>query len=338
MSVSESQLSQLDREMDSNHMEVVMMPIEAFQAQARSTQQAHAVTQPPQVCTRTQGDLLSGIGQSVKSAYNGLPHTFVNTTWGVPAAMAAWDARNAASFVRDMGGLLTKVRHTVYKGKQYVIITGYPGLRKTLNAPRYGIQNAKLISMGIGKYGVRGSSLKALRLSCYVAVGIEVAEWVFGDEHVMSDLFGGIGVELVKAGIATAVGYAVGLALGTMATFAAAPVIAGAAVVFAVGWGLNVLDTEYGIKNSVKAGLRYAVDNIQYLQQQASRISVEDMQKYAEETVTNIVGEIAENLYSEAKRWALRKLQPGDLNLPGWPSLPELPSMPPLPTFNLPKF
>jgi len=62
------------------------------------------------------------------------------------------------------------------------------------------------------------------------------------------------------------------------------------------------------------------------------------MKIYAEEKITNLAGEIADNLYNEAKRWTLRKLQPGDLNLPGWPPMPELPSMPSLPTFNLPKF
>lgn len=338
MSVSESQLSQLDREMDQNHREMVIMTLEDFHAQAQFAQQKHCATQPPLACNRTQGEMLNGTWQSVKSTYNGVPHSFVNTTWGVPTAMAAWDARNITAFIRDMNGIGTKVRYTVRNGKQYVVLTGYPGLRKTLNAPRYGIQNAKLVSMGVGKYGVRGSSIKGFKLSCYVAVAIEVAEWVFGDEHIMSDLFGGVGVELIKAGIASALGYAAALVVGSMATFAAAPVIAGAAMVFVVGWGLNALDTHYGIKSSVKAGLRYAVDKIEYLHQQASRISIEELQNYAEKKISNIASEVADNIYEEAKRWALKKLQPGDLNLPGWPSTPELPSLPSLPSFNLPKF
>lgn len=104
MSVSESQLSQLDREMDQNHREMVIMSIEDFHAQAQLAQQAQGATQPPQVCTRTQGDLLTGTWNGVKSTYNGLPHTFVNTTWGVPTAMAAWDAKNIVGFIRDKIG------------------------------------------------------------------------------------------------------------------------------------------------------------------------------------------------------------------------------------------
>jgi len=55
---------------------------------------------------------------------------------------------------------------------------------------------------------------KGFKPCCYVAVGIEVAEWVFSDKHVMSDVFGGIGVELIKAGIASALGYAAAMAVG----------------------------------------------------------------------------------------------------------------------------
>lgn len=175
MSVSESQLSQVDRQMDQNHREMVIMSIEDFQAQAQFAQRTHRATQSPHLCTRPQGDLLTGTWQGVKSTWNGLPHTFVNPTWGVPTAMAAWDLKNTAVFIRDMNGLGTKVRYMVRNGKTYVVLSGYPGLRKTLNAPRYGSQNAKLVSRGIGKYGVRGSFIKALKWSCYVAVAIEVA-------------------------------------------------------------------------------------------------------------------------------------------------------------------
>lgn len=85
-----------------------------------------------------------------------------------------------------------------------------------------------------------------------MAVGIEVAEWAFNDEAVLTDLFGDIGVELVKAGIATTVGYAAGVFAGTLITAAAAPVAAGAIFVFIVGYGLNAIDNHYGIKTRSK--------------------------------------------------------------------------------------
>ncbi|UBM27203.1 hypothetical protein K8374_09710 [Pseudomonas sp. p1(2021b)] len=84
--------------------------------------------------------------------------------------------------------------------------------------------------------------------------------------------------------------------------------------------------------------MRYAVDNIQSLYEHPIRISTEDLEKYAAEKASRIASGIAEALYDEAKNWALKKLQPGDLNLPGWRTLPELPRLPSLPNFNPPKF
>ena len=151
-----------------------------------------------------------------------------------------------------------------------------------MKGTRYGIRNAQLVEVGIGKYGIRGSSVKGFKLSCYVAVGIEVLEWVFNDEAVLSDLFAGVGVELIKAGIATAIGYAAAMAAGALFTAAAFPVAVGAVVVFGIGIGLNVLDNQYGIKNSVKSGMRYALHNIEQLHEKATRISIKDLQIYTE--------------------------------------------------------
>ena len=100
------------------------------------------------------------------------------------------------------------------------MLTGFPGLRNKLKGTRYGIRNPQLIEMGIGKYGIRGISISGLKLSCYVAVGIEVLEWVFDDEAVISDLLVGIGMEFIKAAIATLVGYLAALAFGRAAPFA----------------------------------------------------------------------------------------------------------------------
>lgn len=189
--------------------------------------------------------------------------------------------------------------------------------------------------MGIGRYGIRGSSVAGFKLSCYVAVGIEVLEWVFNDEALLSDLFAGIGVELIKAGIASAIGYAFATGFGAVVATAALPVVLGALVVFAVGFGLNEIDNRYGIKNSVKSGLRCAVDNISVLHEKATRISASDLQRYTEEVATSVIQAVIDQAYDETKSWILRKIQPGDIPLPNWPRVPELPN---LSNFKLPKF
>ncbi|WP_244858281.1 hypothetical protein [Pseudomonas sp. PP3] len=179
---------------------------------------------------------------NTQSIYNATVHSFVNTNWGVPAALGAYDAYNVGRLLSDIGGIGTKIRVLIKNGKRYVVLTGYPGLRNRLKGTRYGIRNAQLVEVGIGKYGIRGSSVKGFKLTCYVAVGIELLEWVFNDEAVLSDLFAGVGVELIKAGIATAIGYAAAMAAGALFTAAAFPVAVGAVVVFGIG---ELIDQAY---------------------------------------------------------------------------------------------
>lgn len=327
MSLSDAQLNQLDREMDSNHHEMVVLSMDdanALVAQRNAT--SDTGTQPPTMCTRTQPAMLDGLWGNTQSIYNATVHPFVNTSWGVPAALGAYDAYNVGRLLSDIGGIGTKIRLLIKNGKQYVVLTGYPGLRNRLKGTRYGIRSAQLVEVGIGRYGIRGSSIKGFKLSCYVAVGIEVLEWVFNDEAVLSDLFAGVGVELIKAGIATAIGYAVATLVGTYLAFAALPVIAGAVLVFGIGIGLNALDNNYGIKNSVKAGMRYAVDNIRYLHEQATKISSNDLRIYTEKVAASIINQLFEQAYDETKSWIIRKIQPGDLPLPSWPKAPKLPN------------
>ncbi|MNJ69688.1 hypothetical protein D3C77_660680 [compost metagenome] len=78
--------------------------------------------------------------------------------------------------------------------------------------------------------------------------------------------------------------------------------------------------------------MRYAIDHIQHIQEKITRISANDLRNYAEETISNIASEIADELYNEAKSWIIRKVQPQDFNLPNWPDAPKLPG------FTLPKF
>ncbi|PYY71330.1 hypothetical protein CRX42_06805 [Pseudomonas jessenii] len=336
MSLSDTQLKQLDRDMDSNQREMVVLSMDDANAMMAERNASSSLgTQSQQICYRTQPGMLDGLWGNTQSIYNATVHQFVNTTWGVPAALGAYDAYNASRLLSDIGGFGTKIRVLINNGKQYVVLTGYPGLRNRLKGTRYGIRNAQLIEVGIGRYGIRGSSIKGFKLSCYVAVGIEVVEWAFNDEAVLTDLFAGVGVELIKAGIATAIGYAVATLVGTSLAFAALPVIAGAILVFGIGIGLNALDNNYGIKNSVKSGMRYAVDNIRYLHEQATRISAKDLQIYTEKVATSIINQLIDQAYDETKSWILRKIQPGDLPLPSWPKAPELPNFS---NFKLPKF
>lgn len=102
--------------------------------------------------------------------------------------MAARDTFKLGQLWKRIGGYKTRLKYTIVNGKEYVIITGRPGLRSVLKGTRYLAQNAKLIEVGIGKYSLNGEAIKGFKLSAYVAVGIELFEHFLSDESVMSDL------------------------------------------------------------------------------------------------------------------------------------------------------
>lgn len=333
MSLSDSQLNQLDHDMAINEYEMIVLDIADARALAADVNaSSQSSTQLLQVRARTDPNMWGGLRNTFKPLYDTTIHQAVNTNWAIPVGLGAWDAYNINRMLSKIGGLGTKARISTKNGKQYVILTGYPGLRKALKGTRYGIRNAELIDIGIGKYGVRGSSIKGFKLSCYFAVGIEIAEYIFNDKAVLSDLFAGVGVELIKAGIASAIGYAASLALGAVVTTAALPVIIGAVFVLAIGIGLNVLDNKYNIKNSVKSGMRYALENTSELHEKMTKITYHNLKKNSEDVASSIVHGLIDTATDEAKKWILQKLPPSEFPVPSWPKVPNLQNL------KLPKF
>lgn len=328
MSLSNAQLDALDRELDENQRELIILPMDGPVTRIPPFTTVPTPTQVPQICTRTQPGLLDGAWGRTQAAYNGTVHKFVNTKGGVPIALAAYDVYNFAKFYRDIGGFGTKVRISTHNGRQFLVLTGFPGLRNKLKGTRYGIRNPQLVEMGIGKYGIRGTSISGFKLSCYVAVGIEVLEWVFNDEAVMSDLFAGIGVELVKAGIASAVGYAVAVGFAVAVGSAALPIAMGALAVLAVSIALNFVDSEYDIKKSVKAAVRYSLENLRNLPATITQIKNTALREHIENAAYKITSSATDDILKTTKKWALKKISHDGIFPSGWPSVPSLPRLP----------
>ncbi|MEL7941710.1 MULTISPECIES: hypothetical protein [Pseudomonas] len=306
MGLTTAQLDELGRSLDANHRELLFLTVE----QANQLARDHATSHLPPVgapgLCQANGPF-DGSGAYLDSPF----HSFASTPWGVPVALGSFDTVNFVRLVRDLGGLNTRIRYTFYQGRQYVVLSGYPGLRRILTGTRYSVDNAKLVQMGVGRYGIRGSSLSGFRLSCYVAVGLEVLEWYFNDQLSMLDLLGGVGIELVKAGIASAVGYAVATGISVMFGFAVLPVLVGALVVFGVGVGLNLLDQRYGIKQRVRDSLHFAVDNASSLTARFEALDVNNVRTYAERAVGEVIDAAVDQAVDEARNWLLKRVPPG---------------------------
>lgn len=77
------------------------------------------------------------------------------------------------------------IKATVYinhKGTELIKLTGYPGIRKVLNAPVFALKNPKVVDLGIGKYGLGKSIVEGARLTFYVAAAYRTIDFILNDE------------------------------------------------------------------------------------------------------------------------------------------------------------
>ena len=131
-------------------------------------------------------------------------------------------------------------------------------MRNVLQGTRYLASNPRIVQMGLGMQGLKHVARGGFVLGMVVSSGIEVAEFFFNDEKTMYDLVGGIGVEAVKAGLATLAGFAVGAVVAIVTTVAIWPLGVAAGVALLAGIGLNELDKAYQVKERVSAALKHA--------------------------------------------------------------------------------
>lgn len=151
------------------------------------------------------------------------------------------------------------IKATVYvnhKGTELIKISGYPGVRKILNAPVFAAKNPKVVDIGIGKYGLTKSIIEGARLTFYVAAAYRTIDYIMNDETSFAEFIGSLATDAVKIGIASAVVWGVGLVLVTpwiVANLAIVVVVGGVAAIT-----LNVLDEKFGATDKVVAYIESA--------------------------------------------------------------------------------
>jgi hypothetical protein len=181
-----------------------------------------------------------------------------NQPWVGPVSQFPNDAYMIAKTFHALGvaGLSSYIKRE--NGNTWIILKGFAGLRgPALQGTRYSATNPKMIKLGLGIKGAGNVAKGGFILGVVVSSGIEVADFIFNDEKTMYDLVGGIGVEAVKAGLATMVGLAAA-GFGAATGIAVAPLIGLVAVTLVVGYLLNVADDHYKIKKRVIEALKTA--------------------------------------------------------------------------------
>ena len=154
----------------------------------------------------------------------------------------------------DLRNPLGKVYFKSYGGKPHIVFKGHAGVRKILTGTHYGVQNAKIVNMGLGRAGVRKSVKGGAVVSIFLLTAWNIADYFLRDDATLGQLIGGIAGDVTKAAIAGGVGYATSaLVFGTaVGTFALGPLAVAVVVGVGVGLLLDWIDNRYQLTERLK--------------------------------------------------------------------------------------
>lgn len=176
-----------------------------------------------------------------------------------PADMQAF-----TRILHSLGIRTALAEYKIIRGTPNIILKGYAGLRNQLRRPYYPLDHAKVVTLGIGTKGLQQVARGGAVLSIITTVGLEVVDYMLKDHKTMADLIGGIGVEVVKSGVALGAGYSLGMILMGTGTVFMAVLPLGAMIIVSVFVGsyLNSYDNHYQIKDSVIQALNNVPSNL----------------------------------------------------------------------------
>lgn len=240
---------QITRAMDSQQVDVVVLTPQEF----LGVLQDRSRNDP-----RLEASLRAILAQSALGRYwtqTASPNA--GKPWTIPASMLANDAYlfTRTLIALRLAGARTYVKATP-KGT-YIIITGRAGFRgNLLQGTRFLTTNPRMVQMGLGMRGLQGVARGGFILSLVVGIGVETLDFIFNDEKTMHDLVGGIGVEAVKAGLATMIAISAGALTASVTTLVIFPLGAMALAIFATGALLNYTDQRWKIKQNVITALK----------------------------------------------------------------------------------
>lgn len=173
----------------------------------------------------------------------------VKTAAGLVAP--ARDAVTAYRICKELGIMGRVAFTTLADGRGIVIVKGYPGLRMVLTGTRYLARNAKIVKLAIGRIGIATSMTEGAVLTIVLYVGIDVLEYILNEHETLSMLSATLATDLLKVGISAIAGAAAGLAIAGFTTVAIGPLVAVIFVGTIVGWGLEMLDSQFGVTDKL---------------------------------------------------------------------------------------
>ncbi|WP_105102509.1 hypothetical protein [Microbulbifer pacificus] len=208
----------------------------------------------------------------------------------------------------DLGFSGTKAYIKYYKGRPYVIFKGSPALRRIFTGTRYGLQNAKVVQMGIGRSGAVSAARSGGILTIVLVSAFRIADFILTDQMTLNQLIGTLATDVVKIGIATGASIIAAVGAAAVFTVAIGPTVAAIGVGLLVSYGLSKLDDHYEITTKVIAALdeleRRNNSKLKRLQQDA----LERVGELADSVIDYAVDEARRILINTARHYLPRRL------------------------------
>lgn len=162
------------------------------------------------------------------------------------------DVVTTSKLIVDLGGFgIQATTYFNHKGTELIKLTGYPGIRKVLNAPVFAAKNPKVVDLGIGKYGLNNSIVQGARLTFYVAAAFRTLDFILNDEASLTKFIGSLATDVVKIGLSSGAAWIGGTIATVFFASALAPVVVAVTVGFIAAVGLNALDEKFGLTNKL---------------------------------------------------------------------------------------
>lgn len=195
----------------------------------------------------------SNTRHAIKEEWSKSKPTFKNIGAYIPVFS---DAKAFAALAREMhrgGHILSTYRVKSFKGKNYIVIKGYAGLRKQLNGTRYLASNPRIVSMAIGKLGIESTIKTGFIVSVVFSLSFHCMDQLLSDTATWHDFVGGVSVDVAAASIGSWAAWAiVSTIVGGTAMLAVGPIMAVVVVGAALTYGLGEAESK------MKLGKKFA--------------------------------------------------------------------------------
>jgi hypothetical protein len=172
------------------------------------------------------------------------------------------DVYTLSLVLKDLG-LNGRAIPKVINGRQYIVLSGYAGLRKYLPGTIYLANNRKIIQMAIGSLGISNMVQRGARLTIYLTVPLTILDCILRDQATMASLIGHVASDLIKVGISALISAIIGLGVGSVVTVAAAPIAVTIVCGIIMGALIEDIDQQYGLTGNLVAVLEKYSDEME---------------------------------------------------------------------------